>query len=298
MGAPLLMVRPARFISQAFEVHLHCGSEGYKVSRKTSKNLQITRFGPTGSAVMEDPVTVEAPLTVILDGREFITTLCTPEKLDHLALGFLRSEGIIHSMEDISLLRVKEEEGLVEIELAGTAAAMAGKLHGRRTLTSGCGRGGTFYNALDSLGCKPLKSALRVSAEHLLSLVRHLQERALLFQATGGVHSAALADREGILYFCEDIGRHNAVDKIAGLCLLDEVPTADKIIVTSGRLSSEMLIKAARLGVPILVSRSAPTTLSVTMAEELQITLAGFTRGRRFNLYSHPWRIDGLDGGQ
>jgi FdhD protein len=107
------------------------------------------------------------------------------------------------------------------------------------------------------------------------------------------VHSAALADSEKIIFFYEDIGRHNAIDKIIGECLLGSVSTDDKIIVTSGRLSSEVLLKAAKLKIQLLISRSAPTSLSVEIAETLNITLVGFVRGQRMNIYSHAWRVIG-----
>jgi FdhD protein len=118
-----------------------------------------------------------------------------------------------------------------------------------------------------------------------------LQQKALLFKATGGVHSAALADNEMLLYFYEDIGRHNAVDKIIGECLLNGTATDDKALFTSGRISSEIMLKAAKLKIQLIVSRAAPTSLSVELAEALNITLVGFVRGRRMNIYSHPWRI-------
>jgi len=118
-----------------------------------------------------------------------------------------------------------------------------------------------------------------------------LQQQAVLFKATGGVHSAALADTEKILFFCEDIGRHNAIDKIIGEAIKAGTATDDKIIVSSGRLSSEILLKAAKLQIQMLVSRAAPTSLSIELAESLNITLVGFVRGKRINIYSHGWRI-------
>ena len=120
---------------------------------------------------------------------------------------------------------------------------------------------------------------------------RMLQEKAELFRITGGIHSAALCTPEGVVYFCEDIGRHNAVDKIIGLCLKNSVTIEDKILVTSGRISSEILVKTAKLGIPILISRAAPTTLSIELADKLGITLIGFVRGRRFNVYCHTDRV-------
>lgn len=244
---------------------------------------------------LEDRVTVETPITIYVNGRELVTLLCTPEKIDRLALGFLRSEGILTAADQLESIRVKGEEGLVEVELK-EKSGLAEKLYGKRTVTSGCGKGTVFFNVLDSMRSKPLSGKMEVPAERILQLMEELQQKAQLFKETGGVHSAALADDEKILYFYEDIGRHNAIDKIVGECLLDGVNTDDKIIITSGRLSSEILLKVAKLQVQIITSRAAPTSLCIELAESLNITLVGFVRGKRLNIYSHEWRIKNLQG--
>jgi FdhD protein len=238
---------------------------------------------------LDDPVIREVPLTLYLNGQEFVTLLYTPEMADMLAAGFLRSEGLIRHFSDITSLQFDSERGFLFVETKG--GALVEKLYGKRTITSGCGKGTVFFSVLDALKSEPVKSNLSVSASEVLSFGRKLHERAGLFQTTGGIHSAALCLDGEILYFCEDIGRHNAVDKIAGLCLKDGVSLEDKILVTSGRISSEILIKTAKLGIPILVTRSAPTTLSIDLAEGLGITLIGFARGKRFNVYSHRQRV-------
>ncbi len=235
---------------------------------------------------------IEAPVTIYLNGKELVTLLCTPEKIDRLALGFLRSEGLLTTLDDLSSIRVREEEGLVEVELKNRSD-VAEKLYGKRTVTSGCGKGTVFFNVLDSLRSKPLSGKMQVTADTIQNLMNDLQQKADLFKTTGGVHSAALADSEKIIYFYEDIGRHNAIDKIIGECLLGSVSTDDKIIVSSGRLSSEVLLKAAKLKIQLLVSRAAPTSLSIEIAETLNITLIGFVRGQRMNIYSHAWRVIG-----
>lgn len=235
---------------------------------------------------------IEAPVTIYLNGKELVTLLCTPEKIDRLALGFLRSEGLLTTLDDLSSIRVREEEGLVEVELKNRSD-VAEKLYGKRTVTSGCGKGTVFFNVLDSLRSKPLTGKMQVNADSIHSLMNDLQQKADLFRSTGGVHSAALADNEKIIFFYEDIGRHNAIDKIIGECLLGSVSTDDKIIVSSGRLSSEVLLKAAKLKIQLLVSRAAPTSLSIELAETLNITLVGFVRGQRMNIYSHAWRVIG-----
>jgi FdhD protein len=242
--------------------------------------------------VIDDRVVIEAPVTIYLNGEELVTLLCTPEKIDRLALGFLRSEGLLATFDDLSSIRVREEEGLVEVELKNRSD-LAEKLYGKRTVTSGCGKGTIFFNVLDSLRSKPLTGKMQLTADTIHSLMNDLQQKADLFRITGGVHSAALADSEKVIFFYEDIGRHNAIDKIIGECLLGSVSTDDKIIVTSGRLSSEVLLKAAKLKIQLLISRAAPTSLSIELAETLNITLVGFVRGQRMNIYSHTWRVIG-----
>lgn len=250
----------------------------------------ILRADAGGSRQFIDSVIRERPLTLYLNGQEFVTLLCTPELTDMLAVGFLRSEGLIRNYTDITSLRVDEGEGFVFVETEG--GSLAEKLYGKRTITSGCGKGTVFFSVLDSLKTAPVQSTLRISYLQVLNLSDLLQEKASLFMQTGGVHSAALCTPTEVIYFCEDLGRHNAVDKIVGLCLKNMVAITDKVLVTSGRISSEILVKTARLGIPLLVSRAAPTTLSVELAEKLGITLIGFVRGRRFNIYSHPERVE------
>ncbi len=239
---------------------------------------------------INDQVTIEAPVTIYLNGSELVTLLCTPEKLEYLALGFLRSEGLLSKIDDLESIRIREDEGLVEVDLK-EGAGLAEKLYGKRTVTSGCGKGTVFFSVLDSLRSSPLTGTLNISPEKMARLMEALQDKAELYKTTGGVHSAALADGEQLLYFCEDIGRHNALDKIVGQCLREGISTEDKIIVCSGRLSSEILLKSAKLKIQLLISRAAPTSLCIELAEALNITLAGFVRGKRCNVYTHPWRI-------
>ncbi len=260
------------------------------MDRELTVQKSVVRIRQGQPEELDDQVTIEAPVTIYLNGSELVTLLCSPEKLEYLALGFLRSEGLLSGIEDLEMIRVRKEEGLVEVELK-EGAGLAEKLYGKRTVTSGCGKGTVFFSALDSLRSSPLTGKMQISPEKVLDLMGSLQDKAELYKTTGGVHSAALADRKKILYFCEDIGRHNAIDKIVGQCLREGTATEDKIIVSSGRLSSEILLKAAKLKIQLLISRAAPTNLCIELAENLNITLVGFARGKRCNIYTHPWRI-------
>jgi FdhD protein len=259
------------------------------IPRGTSK-VEILRVRDSERNKEKDLVVTETPLTVFLNDREFVTLLCSPEKLDFLAVGFLRSEGLIQGPSDLKDLHVDHQKGIVYVRTA-EQSDLTEKLYGKRTITSGCGKGTIFFNVLDSLQSRPVESNMKIEASTLLKLMSALQDDSILFKTTGGVHSAALADGDKILFSSEDIGRHNAVDKIAGECLLENISLDDKILLSSGRLSSEIVIKGAKLRLPFIVSRSAPTSLGVELAEKLGITLVGFARGRRLNIYSHGDRI-------
>lgn len=248
------------------------------------------RLSERGSTYLEDVVARESPLTIILNNRELATLLCSPANLAYLAVGFLFSEGFLKSKDDIKKIMVDEQRGVARVETAGDEQ-MEGDALFRRFITSGCGRGVSFYSVADAQDQVGVESRLEVSVLDVLALVNEFQHRSQVYRATGGVHSAALCDAAHVLVFNEDIGRHNAVDKILGECIMNDIATDDRIIVTSGRISSEILLKIARRNVPIIVSKSAPTTLGLKLAAELGVTLVGFVRGRRMNVYTHDWRI-------
>lgn len=254
------------------------------------REYKLIRISEEKTEEFTDTVVEEKPVTIYLNSQEFVTLLCTPEKLDYLTLGFLRSEGLIKNREDVLSLDVQGEEGIVKVQTR-EPGKLSEKLFGKRTITSGCGKGSIFFSALDSLASRPVETEIYLSPQEVLSLMKELQGEAELFRLTGGVHTSALGTAEGIHLFCEDIGRHNAVDKLLGECIARDIPLDDKILVTSGRLSSEILLKSAKIGIPILLSRAAPTYLSVDLAEKLGITMVGFIRGKRMNVYTGGWRI-------
>jgi FdhD protein len=236
------------------------------------------------------PVVDETPVTIYLNGREIITFLASDDALEYLAAGFLKSEGLVDRREDIVGISVGASRQSVEIE-ASSSDILAEKLLEKRTVTSGCGKGTTFYHATDALQVRPVAPGPTVQAGLIRRLMRELHHHSVLYRIAGGIHSAALCDEGGIVIFRDDIGRHNAVDKIHGQCFLDQIPVDDKLLLTTGRISSEILIKAAKLGVPILVSRSSPTGLALDFAERAGITVVGLVRGGRLVVYSHPERV-------
>lgn len=255
-----------------------------------TRDIHIVRYENGEVSTAEDMVVREYALTIFLDGEEFITLLCSPSSLECLVIGFLLSESIIKSKADIERIRLDEERGVADV-LTNTSSSLAKSLHGKRTMTTGCGKGSSFYNAMDSLHCRKLTEGPQYSAQAVIDLMKAFNKSSELFRDTGGVHSVALADAEGIVLFHEDVGRHNAMDKVIGEAALRGLGLSDKIILTSGRISSEMLIKASKAGIPMIVSRSAPTDLAVELSGRLGITVVGFARGNRMNVYSYPERV-------
>jgi FdhD protein len=211
--------------------------------------------------------------------------------MEYLAIGFLLSEGFIDAKEDIGSILLDKKTTTVRVEIKNVQKIEKETVFGNRIITSGCGKGMTFFDYKDFSRCRKNESQIRVSADKILSLVVEFQKKSELFKETGGVHSAALSNGEKILLFAEDLGRHNALDKVFGQALWEGVDLADKLVLTSGRLSSEITIKVAKRGLPMIVSPSAPTDLAVRIARQMNITLVGFARGRRMNIYAAPQRI-------
>lgn len=251
--------------------------------------VQVWKIKNGESKPAEDPVTRETPLTVYLNDEELVTLLCTMEYTEELAVGFLYSEGFLKSREDIIEIKSNEELGIVQVK-SKRAANIARETFLKRYITTGCGKGSTFYHLSDAVS-KPISDRFRIQSEEIFNLMTQAQRQSELFKETGGVHSSAICTRDKILFFREDVGRHNTVDKLAGRCLLDNVSLNDKILITTGRISSEILIKTAKMGIPILASRSAPTDLAVKHAQEMGVTIAAFVRNQRMNIYSYPERV-------
>lgn len=227
---------------------------------------------------------VEKAIMIYVNRQELVTILCTPSKLNFLVLGFLYAEGIISGLQDIAMMRVCDEESEVDVLLSNPEYQLPTQ---KRTLTSGCGGGATF-----KVEAHKVESSLVVAPEELLSLMKQLlQEQMQLYQLSGGVHASALADSRNLLIVAEDIGRHNTVDKIQGECLLRGIETKDRLLLSTGRVSSEMLLKAARMQVPIVVSRHSPTGSAVALARDLGIALVASARGGRMLVCSHPERL-------
>jgi FdhD protein len=273
-------------------------------------NRDYIEYDGQRAVAVTRPVIGETPWVLYVDRREWVTFMCSPVGLHHLALGFLLSEGAIGGLEDVWRLKVyldedhvymyfpdaglegelamrtcEEASGAIDVRLRRPAPARPEK----RILTSGCGGGVTFDDL--SGDRPPLTSNLRVTPAQVSALMRQLNESAALYRASRGVHTSALADTDGLLVLAEDVGRHNTLDKIRGACMLDGITTADRILVSSGRISSEMIAKARKMSVPIVVSRTSPTVMSIELAQAWNITLIGYVRGRQLRVYAGSERV-------
>lgn len=245
---------------------------------------RIVRYRGGSFEAVEIPVVGEQPLTIYVNGHELATLLCTPVKLDGLVLGFLSFEGIIRSLDEVRSFEVLAEEGVADVRLTQTFTPPR-----RRILTSGCTGGITFGMPMEGVTEYPEDATLH--PDQPFDLMKQLYAEAYLYRESRGIHAAALSDGKRLLLVAEDVGRHNALDKIHGEALLQGISTAGRILLSTGRISSEMLRKGAHMRTPIVISRTSPTSLAIAAAKRFGITVIGYCRGEGFNVYSHPERL-------
>lgn len=232
-------------------------------------------------------VTAETLLRIHVNGRELATFMCTPHEQDELALGFLRAEGVIQTLDDVRRIVVCPSGACVEVWLQDAEAELPAD--GRRIVTSGCGGGVTFDDLTQ--GLPSLNTATTLAPASLFERMRDLYRAAALYGVTQGLHASALTDGERLLAVAEDVGRHNTVDRLWGQALLRGLDPAGLSLLATGRISSEMLGKAARMGVPIVASRTSPTSLSVALGRAWNVTVIGYVRRNTFRVYSAGERI-------
>jgi FdhD protein len=238
----------------------------------------VTVRGGRVSEVAGDVVR-EQPLTIHVNGEKFLTLLCTPMMLEALVVGYLWMEKVIGDVDEVARIEVSAVDGRADVTLTHPVT-----LPTERILTSGCGGGITFR--IDHRLFPRLSSSLRVHPGQLADGMKQLFVAATQYQRSRGIHGAALFDGTRLLVVAEDVGRHNAVDKVKGHALLAGLPTLDRILLSTGRISSEMLLKAARMGVPVVASRTSPTEMAVALAEQLNVTVVGYVRPDGLNLYA------------
>ncbi|WP_147804225.1 formate dehydrogenase accessory sulfurtransferase FdhD [Alkalicoccus halolimnae] len=254
------------------------------------KKMPIVKYKEGALHETEDDIVTEYPLTIYVNEEEFATMVCTPADLEEMVVGFLASEGVVRFRKDIVKLEIDEEKGFAYVTLTNKEV-LDQQTFSKRFIGSCCGKSRQFYFQNDVKTAKTSMVDKKITAASCIRLMREMQEASHVFKGTGGVHNAAICSEEGMILSRTDIGRHNALDKLYGHCLLNQIPVRDKVLVFSGRISSEVLTKAAKIGVGIVLSKSAPTDLAIKLAEDLNITAVGFIRGESFNVYSHPSRI-------
>jgi FdhD protein len=246
----------------------------------------IQRFAKGRLHTTERSVVEEYPLRLTVNERELATLIASPHQLNFLVAGFLRNQGFVDSLDDFHTLGICHDFGDANVRLG---RQIPEKL--KPTLTSGCGAGITFAMPDKHINHEEATSTVSYPAEAVFTLMKELNQKAEQYRSHGGIHSAAVGDGERLLLFAEDIGRHNTLDRIAGEALFKGIDLAGKMLVTSGRVSTEMVAKAARLGIGLIASRTSPTDLAIRMSEAAGITLVGYLRGENFEVYSRPDRI-------
>lgn len=259
-----------------------------------SNQIKVIKYNGDSIIHTDDIAAVEFPLTIYIDGEEFATIVCTPANIEELIIGFLASEGMIRVLADISSLDIDQSRGFAYVELR-IKQTISKEFYSKRMIGSCCGKSRQFYFHNDAKTAKTIMSRQKITIKQSFLLMKKMHACSNDFQMTGGVHNAALCTPDELLFSYSDIGRHNALDKIYGHCLKNKIPLQDKVIVFSGRISSEVVLKIAKIGVGILISKSAPTTLGLELAHDLGITVIGFVRNQQLNIYTHSERIIDLD---
>jgi FdhD protein len=277
------------------------------------RNLGYTRYSLLHAERIDDGAVIgETGWTLYVNRRRWVTFMCTPQNIHHLAVGFMLAEGVIHTLDDVLLLKVyeasnrvywlapalglqktltmrgcEEAVGIIDARVAGNPVPD----YSTRVLTSGCSGGVTFDDLSGEHPPLGLPATPIVSPRQVLDLIRELNRRAVLYRECRGVHTSALSDGERFLVVAEDVGRHNTLDKIRGHCLLENIDTEGVILLTTGRISSEMLTKARGMHVPVVISRTSPTALAIELAEAWGMTVIGYARGNQMNVYTGDERI-------
>lgn len=238
----------------------------------------------------EGEIIEEVLITLYVNGDELATIMASPLQQDVLALGFMKNEGLIEALAEVEILFVSKLGCCVDVWLNREFQKPE-----RVIITSGCGGGVTFDDP--RVGIEPIESDLHLDPGLLRDAFRQIQPPNSLYARSRGVHAAGLLDTDSgdVLAIVEDVGRHNTIDKIAGLCLQKSIDPNGCVLLVTGRISSEMMRKAAAMGCPVVASRTSPTSMSVEMAQAWNITLIGYVRSGRMRVYSCPERVKSLE---
>lgn len=255
----------------------------HKPELYTKRFMKVYREGSLHDTC--DPIVIETQMAIVVNCTELAILACSPENFGELALGYLLSEGILTRQTNLKRMELRPSNQVwIEADIVPNPAS-------GRVINTCMAHGHSSPDFLDQGIYNPVPDNISFYAEDLLHLITELNDKSDTFRLTGGVHSAGLGQGSSLVVRYEDIGRHNAVDKVFGYSYLNHISMDDKCLVLSGRIAGEILMKAARNGVSLILSRSAPTLRTVELAEKLGLTIVGFARGKRFNVYTHWERI-------
>jgi FdhD protein len=275
--------------------------DGEKVATESCLTPRLTEAGRPATITVEAinehgevvPTRIpgEHPLTLYLDKREIVTLMTLGAAPESLVLGYLRNQRLVASLEDIAAVQVDWDTDSAAVTTRSGSADLEKRLE-RRIVTSGCGQGTMFGDLMDSLDEITLPDDVCLDAATLASLVDNVRRQDSIYKEAGAVHGSALATANGeILMFVEDVGRHNAVDAIAGQMWLQNMGGGDKLFYTTGRLTSEMIIKTAQMGIPFIISRSGLTEMGHTIARKIGLTVIGRATGSHYLLFTGQHRF-------
>lgn len=252
-----------------------------------TKKINIRKINNEVWEEVSDSIIVEKPLKIYINEQFYTVMMCTPSEVIELTIGFLSSEGIISSMESIESIEEKFDDRVCVI----LKEHIKMDFDTIQATTSGCGKGSIQLRFIEGWGIDAIQSNHKFPCKTILKLMKEFNGKSELFVETGGVHSCSICDNEGIVLFSEDIGRHNALDKVIGKAIINNINLQDKLIMTTGRISSDIIIKAIKADIPVIISHSAPTNLALEIAESAKLTVVGFARGLRMNVYCGANRI-------
>jgi len=259
---------------------------------QTTVSERIRRFAGGTEREVDDLLVVEQTADLMLNGERLLGLRCLPGDLESLAVGFLLTDGLLRTRKELISVEVDDSGRTISV-VAEIPRERLGALSTRSRIATGCGRGISVDNLDDELECdRPFNFILHVRAADLMSLSGRFARASKLYRSAGGVHSAALSGGQELEYFADDVARHNAVDRVVGQAFLAGHDVSRMILLTTGRLTFEMVSKAARMRIPIALSLSSATHEAVELARRFHVTLCGRVRARRMNVYSGEWRIE------
>jgi FdhD protein len=251
--------------------------------------FEVESINEHGEA-LATPIAGEHPLTLYVDKREIVTLMTLGQAPEALAIGYLRNQRLVHSIDEIAEVQVDWETDAVAVTTRKRIKGLRERMK-KRTVTTGCGQGTVFGDLMEEIDSVTLREDVQLAEETLYGLLDAVRRHETIYKSAGAVHGCALANGAEILTFVEDVGRHNAVDAIAGQMWLEGIDGSDKIFYTTGRLTSEMVIKAAQMQIPFLVSRSGLTQMGYEIANRVGITMLGRAVNKHYLLFTGKHRF-------